>query len=313
MAFDESNLVPVTGPKLHFFYGNREASVITATSWQTWTKPKNARMVMLFCLGGGGGGGGGLTGASGTNRGGGGGGGSGSFGRLIVPAFFLPKTLFLLVGAGGKGGLGGAPAEAGIAGGPSSINDKIDTFNNTANTILRSGNDTNGGRGGGAGSGAGGGGAGSAEIVAIAAASIYQAFGNWNATVGQGGSAAGALAAPGAGFVFGATSVLVSGGTGAGSVSITNVDQAGGAITGDGLIPTLAGGVAAAGAGQQGLHIESPFINTGGTGGGTAGAAGTAGNGGNGAIGSGGGGGGGGVTGGNGGDGGSGLIIIASW
>lgn len=316
--FDITNLIPVTGPKVAIFYGSKIASQITDTGWQCWTRPKNATMLMLICVGSGGGGGGGLTGAAGTNRGGGGGGGSGSFARLIIPAFFLPKTLFLLPGTGGKGSAAGI---AGIAGEFSSIRDKVNTgvgngSSTIQDTILISGSDPVGGtagRGGVGGSAAGGNAGGAAEIVAIVGSTIYKGYGLWESTVGQNGTASGALAAPGASLTFGATSVLVSGGTGGGSVSATNVDQAGGAITGAGLIATQPGGVAAAGAGSSGLRLQTPLINTGGTGGGTAGAAGTAGKGGDGAPGSGGGGGGGGVTGGAGGDGGPGFIMIVSW
>jgi hypothetical protein len=107
-------------------------------------------------------------------------------------------------------------------------------------------------------------------------------------------------------------------------------DNKGGDITGvTGSWPTLAGGVAAAGAGNngmgwgiQGFAITDPQtiavlmamgawpVFYGGTGGGTAGAAGTGGRGGDGFYGCGGGGGGGGVTGGAGGNGGDGFVHI---
>lgn len=103
-------------------------------------------------------------------------------------------------------------------------------------------------------------------------------------------------------------------------------------MTGAGIWTTLAGGAAAAGAGNNGYPFQiyggwtrtrtsafpsdAPPIgdyNYSGTGGGTAGTAGTAGAGGNGWFGNGGGGGGGGVTGGAGGRGGDGFIAITWW
>ena len=42
-------------------------------SWQTWSKPRNAKMIEIFCLGGGGGGGHSTVGASGVFGGAGGG------------------------------------------------------------------------------------------------------------------------------------------------------------------------------------------------------------------------------------------------
>ena len=49
-----------------------------ATAWQTWQKPRNAKFIQIFCLGGGAGGGGGSasTSAAALTRGGGGGGAS---------------------------------------------------------------------------------------------------------------------------------------------------------------------------------------------------------------------------------------------
>jgi hypothetical protein len=85
-------------------------------NWQTWSKPRNAKMIEIFCLGGGAGGGSSLL--SGSAYGGAGGGGSAGIVRGIVPAFLLPDTLYILVG---KGGSGASTAGQGGTGGISYI------------------------------------------------------------------------------------------------------------------------------------------------------------------------------------------------
>lgn len=85
----------------------------TASGWEPWIKPRNARMVMIVCIGAGAGGGGGHTAAAGTARGGGGGGGCGAISRVLLPAIFLPDTLFVLAGAGGAGGTAAGAGSAG--------------------------------------------------------------------------------------------------------------------------------------------------------------------------------------------------------
>jgi hypothetical protein len=69
-------------------------------NWQTWEKPRNAKMIQIFCLGGGGGGASVFTT---TNSNGGGGGASGGIVRGLIPAFLLPDTIYILVGKGGLG------------------------------------------------------------------------------------------------------------------------------------------------------------------------------------------------------------------
>jgi len=84
-------------------------------NWQTWNKPRNAKMIEIFCLGGGGGGGQNNL----TNPTGAGGGGSGGIVRGIIPAFLLPDTIYILVG---KGGVGSSTSNtAGGAGGISYV------------------------------------------------------------------------------------------------------------------------------------------------------------------------------------------------
>ena len=71
-------------------------------NWQAWNKPRNAKFIEIFCLGGGGGG------SHPTNQStagsGGAGGSSAGIVRGIIPAFLLPDTLYILVGKGGAGG-----------------------------------------------------------------------------------------------------------------------------------------------------------------------------------------------------------------
>jgi len=69
-------------------------------NWQTWNKPRNAKLIQIFCLGSGAAGGTATTSAAGIA--GAGGGGSGGIVRGIIPAFLLPDTLYILVAKGGS-------------------------------------------------------------------------------------------------------------------------------------------------------------------------------------------------------------------
>ena len=50
----------------------------SASSWQTWRKPRGVSLINILCIGGGGGGGGGFVTSANASRGGGGGGASSS-------------------------------------------------------------------------------------------------------------------------------------------------------------------------------------------------------------------------------------------
>lgn len=305
-SFENAIIPRIKGSKVELFYGpGVQVAAVTATNWKPYTLPKNATMAMLVCLGGGAGGAGGFTGATSTGRGGGGGGGSGAVARLMIPTFFLPKTLFLLPGMAGSAT---APGFTGIVGGRSFIADKPTPT--VADTILVSGAAASAGGTAAIATGSSGGGA--AETLSTNVLGIYTGFGIFVAIAGVAGTASGALGAAGVALGFGSAGVPLTGGTGGGSASATNVDGAGGNITGAGLVPTIVGGAAGGTAGKNGTNFGSPFIGTGGTGGGSS-SAGTGGQGGKGAVGCGGAGGGGGITGGNGGDGGVGLIMIVTW
>ena len=81
----------------------QQTFILYATgNWQTWNKPRGAKMIEIFCLGGGAGGGQ-TTVSTGTGVGGGGGGASGGIVRGLIPAFLLPDTIYILVGKGGAG------------------------------------------------------------------------------------------------------------------------------------------------------------------------------------------------------------------
>jgi hypothetical protein len=92
-----------------------------ATAWQTWEKPRNAKFIQIFCLGGGASGGSGVRGTNGSTRAGAGGGGSGGIARALYPAFLLPDTLYIQVGAGGAFIQGTATGTTGNAGGISYV------------------------------------------------------------------------------------------------------------------------------------------------------------------------------------------------
>lgn len=76
---------------------------IATNAWQTWTKPSNAKLVQIFCLGGGGSGLPGGGGSTGGNVQGGGGGTGGGYVNAIFPAYVLPGTLYIRPGLGGSG------------------------------------------------------------------------------------------------------------------------------------------------------------------------------------------------------------------
>ena len=292
--------------------GNVQEFFCTGAVWHTWTKPKGADMAFILCIGGGASGGGGLTAAAGSARGGGGGGGASGITRIFLPVLFLPDILYVQVGSGG------ASVGAGTLGNPGAISyvSLIQSTNSSA-TIITSGNAAaaGGAAGTSAGSNAGGNGG-----TAFSNANAYHVmFGIFTAIAGQNGSASGAISgangAAGVAITWANASTCLCGGSGGGTVGTNNTDFAGGAINGiANLFPTINGGVAAQGAGNNGSEFEKPLRCGGGSGGGTGGAAGlVGGRGGDGALGCGGGGGGGGTTGGSSGRGGDGYVAIISW
>jgi hypothetical protein len=280
----------------------------TSTDWRTWQKPRGVSMIYMLVLGCGGNGGSGAVGAASTAAGGGGG-GSGGQATLLIPAIFLPDTLYCLVPF-----TRGSLADTMVA---------VDRLS-TNGTLLTCGYANNGGDGVGAAAGSAG--------VAAGARSTSNAplsgMGRSNFLGGQGGIAGGVGGATN--LSLPTTGLIVTGGTGGGGVGASGGGNLGGNITGSVVFPTLAGGIGpAVGAtttppdsGSSGIQpIPGLAFFYGGTGGGSthnaATGAGLVGaNGGNGSYGCGGGGGGGALTGstqGLGGRGGPGLVIIIAW
>lgn len=266
----------------------------------TWNKPHGITMVSFFVVGGGGGGG--LGGVASTTIGvaGGGGGGGGGVAKLIIPAIFIPESLFINVGAGGTSSTAGGSSFIDIANGANVFTTRIITAN-----------------GGGAGGNANVGTAGIAGVGATAtlvSSAIYLNLGMFTAINGGNGGAGSLQTTASA---VGNTTTLTGGGSGGAGMDSSVTFGTPGTITGNGTIlpsvPPNPRAVTLTGVG--GVYSMSPFQSYGG-GGAHAGirVAGTPGGaGGNGVYGSGGGGGGGGRTaaaaapGGNGGDG---FVII---
>ena len=297
-------------------------SGVTATGWQTWTIPRGIGMVWIFAASGGGGGGGGATSAAATAADGGGGGGSGSSAQAVIPARYLPRTLWLLVGAGGAGG---AAANAGGNGVVSYLSDQ--PLTTAANLVFASGAAAGLGGGLGTSSSASAGGTGGTIVSSFP---VHQSLGVWYNTLGGENGGAGGAGAAGTSRAWGASSIAFSCGAGGGAANSSTTAFVGGDVTGTTLVNTVKGGaIGASGNPGFGINAKMPlgpfygdypwqsFAFTGGSGGGGQ-VSGAAGAGGQGAWASGGGGGGGGGgtsggTGGAGGVGGPGFIYIVCW
>lgn len=271
-------------------------------NWQDWVAPDGHTMIFIEVIGAGSGGGGGRSGADGTDRRGGGGGGSGGIGIYCGP--LLWSSLKILVGVGGDGGAANTNGSQGTRTYVSLAEDSGD-----ANLILKSSQSMPSvGSAGGVGTGGGGGGGAVAPLAATEGAR-YGALGGARYTNGGAGSNGGSGSNGGA--VTPPTHVPLTGGTGGGGTSNTDVESAGGTIQAAGLSAQVLGGLANGGNGNPGVASSDGEAHTGGTGGG-GNAGGAGGDGGAGAVGC-GGGGGGGVTGGTGGRGGDGRVRILSW
>jgi hypothetical protein len=290
--------------------------------WQSWTKPNDAMLIHILCIGAGGGGGSGVY-NSGTSEYGGGGGGSAAVTSMFIPAFLIPDTLYVQIGIGGGGGLGqNVRPNSGISGtaGGTSYVALYPSYTGTGQVgnLLLSANGGSGGAGGTTGSSVGGAGA---SVTAVGAtAPFYLGLGQFTSTTGQSGGGQTVQGEPPVLTISG-----ITGGGSAGGEAFGATNYSGGVISPQStVIPyltSLPGGVAGGSVstiiGKNGYTVKKPLMFIGGTGGGAAGS-GTAGKGGNGAIGSGGGGGGGqnafsGGVSGTGGKGGDGLVIITSY
>jgi hypothetical protein len=286
------------------YFQNQNSNVqgfFNGGTWQTWIKPRGAKLVNIICQGSGAGGGGGT---SSGNRPGGGGGGTGATARLTINANLLPDILYILPGIGGAGGIGGATGVVTNGSpGQNSFVTLIPSTGSVSNVVLRSG--TTPATGGSFGLNSGGA-AGAAETISLIANNIFASLGTFSFQAGVAG-VAGSTGVVGSSTP---TNYLVSGLGGGGT-------GAGGGIAAAGVFPAIAAaGVNANG--RDGIILYKPILMLyGGMGGGGSSAGGqSGGNGGNGAPGTSGGGGGGSTnTGpnlGNGGKGGDGFVIITT-
>lgn len=320
--FDSGPLGAVNPRKSQFKFF--PGSIATgATGYQTWSIPRNATWVYLLCVGSGASGAGGQTSGAGVLGGGGGGGGSGACGRLIIPAMFLPKTLYVFPGAAAAGVAAATIGNAGVV----SFVASRPVAGSTSDYVLKSGTTAAAAVVAPVGASSAGG---TAESIDVNTNHPFSGLGLWVATPGQAGSAGGASGGGGVNVTWGVVGQFNSGGTGGGTTNTGAGAGAGGNLAGAGLVPYVFGGAAAT-AGNNGINFGflnggslgpaanagQIFASTGGTGGG-AGASTTGGAGGNGgfASGGGGGGGGGGTSGGTGGRGGAsgpGFVVIAWW
>ena len=289
------------------YFQRRGADVQTFTTkgaWQTWIKPRSAKLVNILCIGAGGGGGSGNASLSGA-----GGGSAAGHVKATYQANILPDILYVQCGIGGVGGIGGV--QNGGTGSLCYVAIIPDTTS-PANLVCISAATTAGG--GLANSSGTGGTAATAATAANAIflnTSIFVAISGF--TGGAGSRTAQVNVTP--------SSFLVPGTGGGGGLQST--DQfPGGFILAAGPIPFVSGGFgtsgAASGRGQDGIIISKPVLAfLGGTGGGCVrnGTA-QAGAGGNGAYGCGGGGGGACIAStastGAGGSGGDGIVIITT-
>lgn len=265
-------------------------------TWQTWIKPRNAKIVSFFVIGAGAGGGGGYQAATGAKSGGAGGGTAGYI-KLVIQASLLPDILYILPGTGGIGGIGGASPTAGTSATKSFVCVIPDT-SSISNIVCTSGNVA--ATGGGAGSTVLSI-AGAAETVGTAANGVFLNLGNFIANVGIAGVAGALVTSSNSTFI----SFMIPGGGGGGTGNGSGFT----AITGQRFSAIATTPVNTKG--SDGAIFYTPFLTLFGGRGGGGGT--TGGNGGNGAPGCGGGGGGAGTTSaGNGGRGGDGLIMITT-
>ena len=269
-------------------------------NWQTWNKPRNAKMIEIFCLGGGAGGG--QHTVSTGNSFAGGGGASGGIVRGLIPAFLLPDTIYILVGKGGAGP--STSATAGSVGNISYVALQPTTSEQTL--ICKSSTTTPGG--GGAASGGGG-----APTISVVSLSAFGNLGLFTAIAGVAGTN-GALTTVGTGTNQAALGTnIVTGGCGGGGKGSAGFFGQGGSITSASVVLTspVSGGLVDGAEGSSGYGTLQPFCGTGGAGGaGRSGTTGQGGRGGDGWYGCGGGGTGGGSVATKAGDGGDGLVII---
>jgi len=293
---DFNNILATPGADIQYFSG---PATTTLLQWQVWKKPRGARWIHLLGVGGGGGGGTGIN--TTTTSGGGAGGSSGGQTTVMIPAMFVPDTLYIQAGAGGagvttSGGLGTAGTITYVCIEPYSTIGPAGTLllaqGGTSTTVAAT--STTGG-----------------TVPTPSAANIngmcLAGRGFYTLLAGQVGAAGANAGATGANITPPTTGLMVTGGGGAGGTNGSGA-PAGSIIAITGTLGTdffplpISGGTqngtgssVPSGAGQSGFASRNFLFNFGGAAGGgaTDTAGGTAGAGGDGAPGSGGGGGGG--------------------
>lgn len=97
---DFNHILSTPGYDIQEFYGQVGTTLV---QWQTWRKPRGVNWV--YMIGVGGGGGGGASRNSTTTSAGSSGGGSGAQTTVMIPARFIPDTLYIQAGSGGAGGV----------------------------------------------------------------------------------------------------------------------------------------------------------------------------------------------------------------
>jgi hypothetical protein len=294
--------------------------------WQTWQKPRGAKFIQIFCLGGGASGGSGYRGAAGSVRAGAGGGGSGGIARVLYPAFLLPDVLYIQVGLGGASPAGttATSGSTGNAGGISYVS--ISPTASAVSILAQSSTATALGGAATLSSTTNAGGA--AATVWTTTSSPFTALGILTLVAGVAGGISTNANTGAVVNVQALSQSIITGGAGAGGNNLTVAGSPtatpGASILSASVILTtsipggLTGSIIGAGnPGSSGYGSLSPFCGVGGSGGsGQASGSFTAGRGGDGWYGCGGGGGGTSVvttgTGGAGGKGGDGLVIITT-
>lgn len=303
--------LPDVKKKTQLFLPSRDTVIFT------WKKPRGASYIYMLLIGPGGGGGGGRTGTVGTGRGGGGGGAAGGISSLIVPAIFLPEELFIIPAIGADGG---AATSTGSSGQTTRVN--LFRPRNTsldANCIAYADSGPGGAAGGTSGAAAAG------TAAAVMAHTIFCSLGIGKFVPGiQGGTGENLGGSSPASVVYGWTqNVMLTGGSGGGSVNTSNVESRGGDVIPKNSdittnfdvrwLPSAPGGLIGGGNGTNGQSMQLPLLCASGGSGGGGNNTGVGGLGGRGGFGCGGGGGAGGLTGGAGGNGGDGLVVIGWW
>ena len=283
---------------------------------QTWEKPRNAKLLIITCIGAGGGGGAGGGSLTTTSQIiGGGGGGAGAITTLTIPANLLPDTLYVQVGTGGQGGIlqtNGTGSNGSTGGNTFVCLDPNATVNTSQYLINRAA----GGGGGQGGSAVNtGGGPGGAGVGTTNNNSIFLSLGLF---VGTTGIVGGTGNLTNGSSVTAYTTTMLTSGAGGGGRDSSNTPYSGGSVVSNvPFMPSIRGGIVGNINASSGTYINTPILcGTGGAGGASvvSGAGSSGGAGGNGGIGC--GGGGSGASGqallglGPGGRGGDGLVII---